>query len=81
MFTVYVLKSSINGKLYIGYSRDINKRIADHNRGKTRSTKAYAPYSLVHKEIYKNKTEAIKREIFLKSGQGRKFLKSVVASL
>jgi putative endonuclease len=76
MFTVYVIKSLHSGRLYVGYTENIDNRIKEHNRGKVRSTKAYIPYYLVYKEEYENKTLARKRELFLKSGQGRKFIKS-----
>ncbi len=78
MFTVYVLRSEKNNRLYTGYTEDLEKRIKEHNSGKTRSTKANTPYSLVYKEEYCSKTEARKREIFLKTGQGRKFIKSTI---
>ena len=76
MWTVYVIKSQINNKLYIGYSENFNQRLKEHNAGKVRSTKAYKPYYLIYSEIYPDKTMARKREIYLKSGIGREFLKS-----
>jgi len=78
MYTVYVLKSLMNGRLYIGYTEDIAERLNSHNSGKVRSTKAYKPYLIAYKEEYENKTEARKREIFLKSGKGREFIKAVI---
>ena len=50
MFTVYVIKSLHSGRLYVGYTENIDNRIKEHNRGKVRSTKAYIPYYLVYKE-------------------------------
>lgn len=67
MYYLYVIQSiSHRGWHYIGTTSDITKRIAEHNRGKTRSTKYYAPFELVHKEEYNDKRQARKREIFLK---------------
>ena len=76
MYYVYVIKSEKNGKHYIGYSEDLESRLLSHNLGKVRSTKAYKPYKVIYKEEYKDKTAARKREIFLKSGQGREQLKN-----
>ncbi len=76
MYKVYILKSERNGKLYIGYTEDLEIRLLAHNSGKVRSTKAHKPYKLIYKEEYLCKTEARKREIFLKSGKGREHLKS-----
>jgi putative endonuclease len=74
MFFVYVLWSSKLKKRYIGYSVDTDKRLKDHNKGKTPFTKSGMPWKLVYTEVYNDKASAIKRERFLKSGQGRKFL-------
>ena len=79
MYKVYVLKSENFGKLYVGYTEDIENRLIKHNSGSVRSTKAYRPYSLVYFEDFESKTTARKREIFLKSGQGREFLKEKLA--
>jgi len=76
MWKVYVLKSLTNGRLYTGYSESLEDRIMLHNSGKVRSTKAYKPYALVYQEEFSDKTEARKRELFLKSGKGREFLRS-----
>lgn len=65
-----VIRSLINGKLYVGFTADIENRINKHNNGKVRSTKAYKPYELVYKEQFNDKTEARKRELYLKSGEG-----------
>jgi putative endonuclease len=75
-YYTYVLKSERDDHLYIGYTSDLRKRIDEHNKGKVRSTKSRRPLSLVYYEEYEDKTSGRKREIFLKSGQGRLFLKN-----
>ena len=75
MFTVYILKSLKNNKRYVGYtSKDSFQRLAEHNRGCNKWTKHNGPFTIVYTEGYDDKQNAIKREKFLKSGQGRKFL-------
>jgi putative endonuclease len=74
MHNVYILKSLKDFKRYVGSTDDVSKRLAEHNSGKVRSTKSRRPFELVYKEVYATKTEALKREHFLKSGQGRKLL-------
>ena len=78
MYYVYVLKSLKDGQLYKGYTSDITARIKDHNKGKIRSTKSHRPYELVHLEFFQSKTEARKRELFLKSGAGRRILTTIL---
>jgi len=79
MFYVYVLKSLKNSKRYIGYTNKTPKeRLIEHNSGSNKWTRANKPFELVYKEIFSDKTIARKREKFLKSGQGRKFLDSFI---
>ncbi len=80
MFTVYILKSLKNSKRYIGYtSKDVETRLKEHNSGCNKYTKNNGPYKIFHTEVYDNKTEAMRREKFLKSGQGRKYLDNLDA--
>ena len=78
MFHVYVLKSLRNGKRYTGYtSKSPEERLKEHNKSGNLWTSQNKPFKLLYTESYENKTEAIKREIFLKSGQGRKYLDTI----
>jgi putative endonuclease len=75
MFTVYVLKSGKNGKRYVGFTgKDPVDRLAEHNNGSNKFTRRNKPYTLIYTESLEVKAEAIRRERFLKSGQGRKYL-------
>ena len=76
MATVYVLYSDKSGKHYVGSSREDSsiRRLESHNKGKVRSTKYGRPWKVVIEERYETYTEARKRELFLKSGQGRKWI-------
>jgi len=76
MFFAYVIKS-VNGEyLYKGHCENLDKRIAQHNSGMTKSNKKYAPFELVYYEEFENKVEAISRERYFKSSAGRRFLKT-----
>lgn len=75
MFYVYVLRSLKNRKRYIGYtSKDVHIRFDEHSSGTNRWTRQNKPFRLVYFERFQTKSEAMKRERFLKSGQGRKWL-------
>ncbi|MFC5682657.1 GIY-YIG nuclease family protein [Flavobacterium sp. MAHUQ-51] len=74
-YYVYVLESEKDGRLYKGHTSDIDKRIKEHNSGKTKSTKAYRPWNLVYFEVFDTREEAVLREKYFKSGIGREFLK------
>ncbi len=74
MYFVYILRSLKDGGWYIGYSTDVEKRLAEHNSGKNTSTHIRRPFKLIYYEAYLHKMDALGREKFLKSGAGRKFL-------
>ncbi|QQS38379.1 GIY-YIG nuclease family protein [Candidatus Woesebacteria bacterium] len=74
MFHTYVLIVS-NGNFYIGYTKDLRKRFHNHVNGLVYSTKTKLPVVLVYYEACINEYDAIKRERYLKSGPGRKFIK------
>jgi putative endonuclease len=74
MFYVYVLRSLKTGKRYVGQTHDLSVRLAQHNEGFSPYTSGRGPWELVYNECYETRSEAIRREKFLKSGKGRKFL-------
>jgi len=77
MFYVYVIKSTKKGTLYTGHTEDIERRIEQHNKGLLgRYTKNKGPWELVYSETYKTRSEAMKREKYLKTGVGREFVNS-----
>jgi len=81
MFTVYILKSTVFKKSYVGYTGDISRRLVEHNSGKGNYTKKYMPWVVVHMEKFQEEYEAKKREKYLKSKTGRNFLKTVFSKL
>jgi putative endonuclease len=75
MFYTYVLKSLKDGKLYIGFSENLNNRIKEHNNGLVTATRNRIPLKLVYYEACLIKEKAIEREKGLKAGFGRAYLK------
>jgi putative endonuclease len=69
-FHVYILRSEIVEKFYIGSTSDLEKRIKLHNSTKARWTKKYQPWVLIHIEEFISRSDAIKRERYLKSMKG-----------
>jgi putative endonuclease len=72
---VYVLANLVNAELYVGISNDLNRRLKEHNAGKNRYTKAYAPWRIVYSEELGDYTSARVREKYLKSHAGKKSLR------
>ncbi len=78
MHWTYVLRSDKDGTSYTGSTSDLEKRIKTHNSGKVRSTKSKRPLKLIYSEQHDSLTSARQRENFLKSGQGRKWIKKIL---
>jgi putative endonuclease len=75
-YYVYVLQSEKDKNLYIGYTDDLKKRLIDHNKGKVPSTKDRTPLKLVYYEACLNQQDATRREKYLKTTWGRRFINS-----
>ncbi len=75
-FYVYVLQSKKDGKWYTGLTKDLRKRLSEHNANITGWTKGRGPFELIYYEACKNGKDAQARELYLKSGMGRRYLKN-----
>ncbi|MBW2938538.1 GIY-YIG nuclease family protein [Aureisphaera sp. CAU 1614] len=81
MYWVYALSSLNRNYIYVGMTQDIEQRISRHNNGLERTTKPYAPFVLLYKEVHPNRIEARKREKFWKSGVGKEQLREIKNTL
>jgi putative endonuclease len=73
-FYVYVLESLKDKKRYIGYTNNMRRRVEEHNKGLSFSTKFRLPFRLIYFEGCTNQQDAKRREDYLKTTQGRRFL-------
>ena len=72
MYYVYVIRSG--ERKYIGYTRDLRRRMEEHNRGENRSTRG-RKWELVYYEAYRDESDARERERKLKQrGRSRQIL-------
>ena len=80
MWYVYVLYSVASRKSYVGFSNDVDRRLFEHNVSETKGfTLRYRPWTLIRKEEYLSKHDAIEREKILKTGRGRDEIKVFIA--
>lgn len=77
MYTVYVLQDSL-GKFYKGMTNDLKRRIAEHRGGRTKTTRFMKMLNVVYSEELPDRVLARRREKYLKSAAGRKFLKKIL---
>lgn len=79
-FCVYILFSEKDHLLYTGYTTNIERRLQEHNDGKTKSTSWRRPLKLVFCEFYLFEADARKREMYLKTTAGKKAVKLMLGN-
>jgi len=75
-YYVYILLSERDNLFYTGYTSDLRNRLAMHNEGKVSSTAKRRPLKLIYFEGCLNQQDATRREKYLKSGNGKIYIKS-----
>ena len=73
-YIVYVLESDYDKKRYIGFTTNLKNRLKEHLKGKVFSTKSRLPFRLIYAELCLNMEDAKRREEYLKTTRGRRFL-------
>jgi putative endonuclease len=75
-YYTYVLRSQIDRHFYTGYTSNLMNRLDEHNAGKVESTKNRRPLELVYWEGCLNRQDATKREKYLKTAWGKRYIKN-----
>jgi putative endonuclease len=74
LFYVYILYSQSLQRYYVGLTESVEKRLKEHNTGKSKSTRTGVPWKLVHMESFQTRSEAMQQEQKIKAhGIGRYF--------
>lgn len=76
MIYVYAIKSKERDYIYVGMTQNIEKRVAQHQKGYEKTTKPYRPFELVLCETYPNRKTAREREKYLKTAAGKRFIRA-----
>jgi putative endonuclease len=80
MHYTYVLLSEADGRFYIGATEDLKRRVKEHEVGRVESTAYRRPVRLVYYEACLTRDDAFRRERYLKSGRGGRYLRQRLAS-
>ncbi len=75
-YYVYILLSEKDNMYYTGYTSDLKQRLKLHQEGKVSSTKNRRPLKLIYFEGCVNQNDATRREKYLKSGNGKIYLRN-----
>lgn len=73
-YITYILESLKDNKRYIGYTNDLKRRLEEHEKGRSSSTKSRLPFRLIYFEGCLDEKDAKRRELYLKTTQGRRFI-------
>ena len=76
MYYVYILLSKKDRKFYTGCTNNLKERIKRHSRGQISTTKNRRPLYLIYYEACLNKDDAYKREKYLKTAWGKRYIKN-----
>ena len=68
MYFVYAIKSLTRNYIYVGLTDNLERRISQHNDGHERTTRPYVPFKQIYCESFPTRTEARKKEKYLKTG-------------
>jgi putative endonuclease len=79
MCYTYVLRSDRDRRFYTGAARDLRERMKLHAEGRVHSTAHWRPLTLVYDEACQDIDDAFRRERFLKTGKGKRFLRNRLA--
>jgi putative endonuclease len=77
MYNVYVLIDD-DKKIYKGMTNNLKRRLSEHQRGKTTTTRKMKNIKLIYSENFDDFKEARKRELYFKTAAGRRFLKKKI---
>ena len=76
MHYIYILQSKKDHKFYTGVTNDLKRRMKQHQSGTVRSTWNRRPLELIYYEACLNEDDAKQRELYLKSGMGKKYIRN-----
>ena len=74
-YYIYVLRSDVDKKFYVGYTNNLKNRLEQHENGNVMSTKSRRPLKLVYFEGCLNQQDATHREKYLKTSWGKRYIK------
>ena len=80
MYYVYVMRSHKDKHFYVGFTSDLGKRIKRHHDGLVESTRSRRPFDVVYYEACVNKHDAIRRERYLKSTYGKRYIRNRISN-
>ena len=76
--SVYILLSETRGRFYVGVSENPERRLLEHKAGKTPSTRGRGPWTLVYREPFDSRADAVRREREIKAWKSAKAIRTLI---
>jgi putative endonuclease len=80
VFYTYVLHSELDGNFYVGFTKDLKLRFEQHEKGRVESTRGRRPLKLIYYEACTSQEDALRRERYLKTYNGKRFIHKRIRS-
>jgi putative endonuclease len=77
---LYILQSQSSGKFYVGSTDDLERRLSEHARNHSPSTRGRGPWTLVYKEEFASLIEARHRELAIKRWKSSRLIHALLRS-
>jgi putative endonuclease len=81
IYWIYILKSISYEKTYVGLTNDLQRRLREHNNGKSIYTNKFKPWRIIYTEEAESLKNARVREKYFKSASGRKKIKNILDNI
>ncbi len=79
-YFLYILQSESTGRYYVGQTEHLEERVKYHQSNYSKSLKNRGPWGLVYREEYATRSEAMRRETYIKKQKDRKFIELLVSA-
>jgi len=77
---LYILQSQSSNRFYVGSTDDLQRRLSEHLRGHTPSTRGRGPWKLVYKEEFATLLEARRRELEIKCWKSSRMIRALISA-
>jgi putative endonuclease len=74
VYYTYVLRSETDDNFYSGFTKDLKLRFDQHCKGQVESTRERRPLKLIYYEASLDQEDALRRERYFKTYNGKRFL-------
>jgi len=73
-YYVYIIRSLKDSKYYVGYTTDLDRRLSEHNKGKSIYTKDRGTWEIITYCMFTDQNKAKCFEKYLKTHSGKAFM-------